>query len=571
MPEKTIYDNFTEIEPIKKGWSEDKKYRVKDDDGKYMLLRISAISEVDRKSADFEMMKRVYAHGIPTPQPLGFGICNDGKSCYSLFEWIDGEDLETALPQMSETEQYVLGIKAGEALRIIHTLPIPDDTQNWANRYFAVIDERIDAFRSEGIPFEGSETILEYLERNRFLLSDRPQCFIHGDFHEGNLMIDSSGKLYIIDWLDEGFGNCGDPWYDFKTFGENNNSYFSTGFVCGYFGGKPPLAFWDVLTYYIITAALTSIVWIKYHKPEELPETLKWNESNAKALRENRSPLMKWYLKDFYIQLTDSVPYKLKSPFNFSFLGKYGRVFKVFDDQDSGNICFGTSDGGKRYFIKFAGAPTERAGISAEKAISNLKRAAPIYKDLAHPNLIKFVSAEEIGGGFAMVFEWADAECMHPMYPRSRKKFMQMNIETRLQVFSDILAFHAHVAREEYVAIDFYDGSIMYDFRNRRTLLCDIDFYAKAPYVNNMGRLWGSSRFMSPEEFQLGAAIDEVTNVYTMGATAFALFSNERDRRIENWKLSKELFAIAKRAVSNERGERQQSIKELVAQWEAAR
>lgn len=36
--------------------------------------------------------------------------------------------------------------------------------------------------------------------------------------------------------------------------------------------------------------------------------------------------------------------------------------------------------------------------------------------------------------------------------------------------------------------------------------------------------MWGSSRFQSPEEYQLGADIDEVTNVYTIGATAFALF-----------------------------------------------
>jgi len=39
-----------------------------------------------------------------------------------------------------------------------------------------------------------------------------------------------------------------------------------------------------------------------------------------------------------------------------------------------------------------------------------------------------------------------------------------------------------------------------------------------------MGRMWGSSRFQSPEEYQLGADIDEVTNVYTIGTTAFALF-----------------------------------------------
>ena len=40
--------------------------------------------------------------------------------------------------------------------------------------------------------------------------------------------------------------------------------------------------------------------------------------------------------------------------------------------------------------------------------------------------------------------------------------------------------------------------------------------YILKPYINKMGRLWGSSRFMSPEEFELNAMIDERTNVFNM-------------------------------------------------------
>jgi len=48
-----------------------------------------------------------------------------------------------------------------------------------------------------------------------------------------------------------------------------------------------------------------------------------------------------------------------------------------------------------------------------------------------------------------------------------------------------------------------------------------------------MGRMWGSSRFMSQEEFTLGVAIDEITNVYPMGAVAFALFGGESSIALE--------------------------------------
>jgi len=257
----------------------------------------------------------------------------------------------------------------------------------------------------------------------------------------------------------------------------------------------------------------------------------------------------------------------LKKPFDFAFLSKYGAVFKVFDNQDSGNICFGVAKDQHKYFVKFAGAPTACANITPYEAVQRMKATLQIYKDLKHPVLANLLEAEEIGGGLAMVFQWLDAACMGRQYPQSREKFMHMSNETRLRVFDDILQFHLHVVKQGYVAIDFYDGCIMYDFTKGQTIICDIEMYAKAPYINNMGRMWGSSRFMSPEEFQLGATIDEVTNVYTMGATAFELFGDNRDRCFEKWSLSKELYDVATKAVSDIRDSRQKTIKRFAAQW----
>ena len=61
--------------------------------------------------------------------------------------------------------------------------------------------------------------------------------------------------------------------------------------------------------------------------------------------------------------------------------------------------------------------------------------------------------------------------------------------------------------------------------------------------------------------------------IFTMGATAFALFGDEdrKDRRIKDWKLSKESYVVAKKAVNDERSERQQSIEQFIVEWEAAK
>jgi len=68
-----------------------------------------------------------------------------------------------------------------------------------------------------------------------------------------------------------------------------------------------------------------------------------------------------------------------------------------------------------------------------------------------------------------VIFEWTDGECMGRQYPLSRRKFLQMPHSVKLDVFDDILSFHDHVINKGYVAIDFYDGSIMYDFSAKKT------------------------------------------------------------------------------------------------------
>ncbi|MDR1000869.1 MAG: phosphotransferase [Clostridiales bacterium] len=557
-------DRFISAEPINKGWSEDKKYCVTDTDGVKYLLRITPIERYEVRKSLFDMLEQVAALGVPMCLPIEFGSAH---GVYSLQSWIYGEDLEAVLPLLSETEQYVLGLKSGEIIKKMHEIPAPDTQEEWAVRFNRKTNHKIKTYRECGIRFDGDDYMLEYIENNRRLLENRPQCFQHGDYHVGNMMMER-GELKIIDFDRYDFG---DPWEEFNriVWSAVASPPFATGQLRGYFGGEPPLEFFKLLAFYIASNTLSSIYWAIPFGQSDLDTMMKQSQDVLRWYDNMQNPVPSWYLKDFYIQYTDGVPYKLKAPFDFSFFGKYGKVFKVFDDQDSGNICFGIADGNTRYFIKFAGAPTERGTVTAEEAIINLKQATPIYRDLAHANLIKLINAKDIGAGYAVVFEWVDAICAQKMYPADYKAFRALPLEIKHQIFTDIMEFHAYITAKGYVAIDFYDGSIMWDDQNQRTIICDIDFYQKSPYIGRMG-LWGSSRFVSPEERTDGAIIDEVTTVYTMGATAFCLLANS-DRSAEAWPLSPDLYAVAQKAVSDERDKRQQSIRQLIDEWEVAR
>jgi len=278
----------------------------------------------------------------------------------------------------------------------------------------------------------------------------------------------------------------------------------------------------------------------------------------------------------------NGVCFRLKEYQNFEWLQTLGKVCCVFDEQDSGNLSFDTQEGRSRRFVKYAGAKTINYSGHPEDAVARLKHANPVYQVLKHLSLINLVNHFEVGNGYAAVFEWFDGKCLHPhwSFPPPQKythpdspyfRFRQLSVDLRLTSLDAIFQFHVHVEAMNYVAIDFYDGSVLYDFSPDSTKICDIDFYQQKPVSNTMGKLWGSSRFMSPEEFEMGAAIDERTNVFNMGATAFVLLGGESDRSLSKWEASEALYAVALHAVDKDRTKRFSSVAEFHQAWREAR
>lgn len=279
--------------------------------------------------------------------------------------------------------------------------------------------------------------------------------------------------------------------------------------------------------------------------------------------------------------LVDGVTFQLAEYQDFSWLRALGKAFCVFDHQDSGNLSFGIKSQREKLFVKYAGAKTMSYSGAPEDAIERLKRAIPVYQDLCHDHLIRLIRSFDVPNGHVAVFKWSDGECLHPhwAFPPPQKythpdspyfRFRQLPVERRLKSLDAIFEFHAYVEARNYVAIDFYDGSILYDFATNATQVCDIDFYHRRPVVNTMGRLWGSSRFMSPEEFTLGAEIDQRTNVFTMGSTAFAWLGGELDHSFSRWEAGGALYEVASRAVERDRNKRFASVDEFYRAWKAA-
>lgn len=264
----------------------------------------------------------------------------------------------------------------------------------------------------------------------------------------------------------------------------------------------------------------------------------------------------------------DGIPCVVKEETDLSFLHRWGRVFRVFDRQDSGNLCFGLEREGRRYFLKYTGARPLCFDGEPSEAVRLLEKSAQVIRDLAHPALLPLLWDGPVAGGYALLFPWTDALCMGKQYP-TRAAFLALPVEKKLAVFQAVLAFHRHVAERGYVSVDFYDGCVMYEEETGRPLLCDVDAYHRTPFFNPVGRMWGSSRFMAPEEYQKGAPVDERTMVYTMGSFAFELFSPE-GRELSLWPLSPAAWKCAGKAASSQRENRYPTLRSLEEAWDRA-
>ena len=248
-------------EKISKGWSSDEKYKIETADGQALLLRISDISAYEYKKKEFEIVQKYSKLGFEMSQPLDFGICNGENSCYMLLTFVEGIDLEVALPTLSEKEQYLLGRKAGEILKRIHSMPldecdIPTQTKRERKLYQLARYEE-----SPHLRVENDENVIEFVKNNIDLIWKEAPVYQHGDFHPGNLIYMPNGEIGVIDFNRWEVGDPYEEFYKLEGFGIEVSVPYSVGQIDAYFDGEIPMDFWGALAVYCAHAALFSIKW----------------------------------------------------------------------------------------------------------------------------------------------------------------------------------------------------------------------------------------------------------------------------------------------------------------------
>ena len=266
------------------------------------------------------------------------------------------------------------------------------------------------------------------------------------------------------------------------------------------------------------------------------------------------------------------------------FVRRHGSVVAEFGHltQDSGNVSWLVEVGGRRLFVKTAGLV---AGVEPgaavpyfdhEGRVGLLRNAIDLARSCRHPALPRLLNVIESPGGPALVYEAVQGELVG--VPRDLRgdptsayqRFAHLPAEKLLGVFDVLIDLHVALTAEGWVACDLYDGCLIVDLETASISVIDLDTYRRGPSVNDMGRMFGATRFMAPEEFELGAVIDERTTTFTLGRLIWH-FGTRLTEQADNFCGPPALACVVQQACLADRADRPASVATFAESWTAAR
>lgn len=254
------FPGFTLIDRLDEGWSSDEKFRLRGNHDRMFLLRTSKSVSGEKRLAQADALGNALKAGINAPLPIETGQFEDGSS-YILQTWLDGTNLEKALPHFDIKRQYELGLSAGSLLKSLHNISsVPLSRATYPDRLNKTL-RKLAAYKSSGIRVAGEDLALQLLKERLPLLDGRPLCLQHGDLHPGNMLLMPYGGLGIIDFDRCDYADPYEEFYKAELFSRPLSVAFTNGQLHSYFNGDPPSDFWSILSVYLAGVMLYSPVW----------------------------------------------------------------------------------------------------------------------------------------------------------------------------------------------------------------------------------------------------------------------------------------------------------------------
>ena len=153
-------------------------------------------------------------------------------------------------------------------------------------------------YEDSDVRISGDEEILQFLEDNLDKIWKIPPVYQHGDFHPGNLILTSDGKIGVIDFNRWEIGDPYEEFYKLESFGTEVSIPYCIGQIDSYFEDEIPEDFWEILGVYVAHASLYSIKWAEKYGQNDIDHMMRICQKSIAHYDHFKRLIPSWYRRD---------------------------------------------------------------------------------------------------------------------------------------------------------------------------------------------------------------------------------------------------------------------------------
>jgi aminoglycoside phosphotransferase (APT) family kinase protein len=194
-------------EPVLLAGGASKEAWAVDADGEPLLVRRAAGGVIHRHTLslrdELAVLEAAVEAGVRAPRPYGYVPDLAGREAF-VMERLSGETIGRRIVQLEElaAAREALPLQLAEELAKIHAIPVERVPFLSVTRLERLVEELDEV----GEPHPAIELGLLWLRENR--PPARPPVVVHGDFRLGNVVVDHTGLVGVLDWE---FAHLDDP------------------------------------------------------------------------------------------------------------------------------------------------------------------------------------------------------------------------------------------------------------------------------------------------------------------------------------------------------------------------
>jgi aminoglycoside phosphotransferase (APT) family kinase protein len=190
-------------EPVLLAGGASKEAWAVDADGERLLVRRAGGGVIHRHTLslehEFEVLRAAHEAGVKVPRPVTYIADLDGREAF-VMERLEGETIGRRIVRMALPDR--LPVEMAEELAKIHAL----SPKRLAFLAEASVERLVEELDDVGEPHPAIELGLWWLREHR--PPPRAPVVVHGDFRIGNLVVDETGLVGVLDWE---FAHLDDP------------------------------------------------------------------------------------------------------------------------------------------------------------------------------------------------------------------------------------------------------------------------------------------------------------------------------------------------------------------------